>query len=482
MTGQDEAWRNVLEVAETVSSLYRSPRFLDASIRWILKDKVSRAFRLSDQRASALELALFDPWAREQLRVRNTLREVVFSRPLIRGGVKLAGYIHLLVYRLFNVFKSRSSRVFLMQEHRSLAEVYEPIRKKFDECWQFSANYSAEGFLQLTWPHSFHTEDPELVLQVYRKIDRELEQRGIHLLVLDKALMMEELKVALHHHCALEYEIDLISPQLVITPMDNTPEGASLCEIASKRGIPSLHLIHGLDCELGVYDEAYASHVFTRGEFRKDRYERDSVHQPRYFFLSGQSSLENRAVPEGCSKKRDWMWVTRPHGPSKCYTLNRSSQEGVEILNALLELLNEVGDDTKLFIKAHPFDYEYIYRSLVVSLKMDDRVLFSTHESFDNDVSSCSLVLTEDSTAGVEFLTFGLPMALVHFSDDEPVIPFSEKGAFPVCSDIDSLRAFLLQTPIADPVKALELYNYCLGGGVLESEFDRVLQEILNEQ
>jgi hypothetical protein len=89
---------------------------------------------------------------------------------------------------------------------------------------------------------------------------------------------------------------------------------------ARRRGIPSISIQHGLDCERGFHSEAYADAGAVWGPNRMERYRKHSVHQPAPMEVVGNPDYASLQKPTELDPRGDyWLWVTRPHSPIKCY-------------------------------------------------------------------------------------------------------------------------------------------------------------------
>jgi CDP-glycerol glycerophosphotransferase (TagB/SpsB family) len=97
------------------------------------------------------------------------------------------------------------------------------------------------------------------------------------------------------------------------------------------------------------------------------------------------------------------------------------------ILKALLEALKK-SPSSRLMIKPHPFDYADLYRELVDSYKLGDRVEI-TNANVQSLFPRASIVISEDSTTGLEAMFFGKVVIHAHFADSQPVMPFVDYGA-----------------------------------------------------
>jgi len=226
---------------------------------------------------------------------------------------------------------------------------------------------------------------------------------------------------------SVEQEMQCLKPDAVLVHGDNHPPHQIYVMVARKMGLPSIMLQHGLDCERYYLDEAYATAIAVWGAERERRYRQKSSWQPRIRVV-GNPQFDSLRLPEaidGCGSY--WLWLTRPHTPEKCYAPSRSPEEGLAILKGLMKALDR-HPDARLLIKAHPYDYPAKYLEIVAQSEYADRIKI-TQRDLQELFSDAAVVITEDSTAGMEAMFWGRPIVHAHFAPSEPTMPFVEYGA-----------------------------------------------------
>jgi hypothetical protein len=237
-------------------------------------------------------------------------------------------------------------------------------------------------------------------------------------------LLREELDLFANTIDAARRDLERLKPDAVLVPSDNTPPFSAVTHVARAMNIPVILLQHGMDCERYYLDDAYASHIATWGPYRRERYAHDSEWEPEQVRDVGNvhydhvdaSLLVQKAEPG------HWVWVTRPHRPQKCYAPSRYPDEGHRILDALIKAMQVVPDCT-LTIKPHPCDDADVYRD-----RLSERVRVSTDAVWPL-MAQAELLITEDSTAGMDAMLLGKPLVHVHFAESAPVMPFVSFGA-----------------------------------------------------
>jgi hypothetical protein len=264
--------------------------------------------------------------------------------------------------------------------------------------------------------------------QLYKGILLGLHSMGVDLLDGDVKWLWNQIVEQMSHIRLVEAEVAMARPRAILVYADNHYPVQEYVLVARREGIPSIMLQHGLDCEHYYLEEAYASAIAVWGENRLQRYQKNSSGQPNLIQVTGNPEFDHLHLPEKIDTDGDyWLWVTRPHVPNKCHLPSRHCYEGVDILKALLVAL-EKSPSYRLTIKPHPFDYIDLYRELVDSHKLGDRVEI-TNASVQSLLPRASIVISEDSTTGLEAMFFGKVVIHSHFADSPPVMPFVKYGA-----------------------------------------------------
>jgi Capsule polysaccharide biosynthesis protein len=264
--------------------------------------------------------------------------------------------------------------------------------------------------------------------QLHKAMLRGLHSMGVDLLDGDAKLLWNQIVEEMSHVKLVEAEVSMTRPDAILVYADNHYPVQAYVLVARREGIPSIMLQHGLDCEHYYLDEAYASAIAVWGKIRLQRYQKNSNWQPNLIQVTGNPEFDRLHLPERIDTDGEyWLWVTRPHAPNKCYLPSRHCYEGVNILKALLAALKK-SPSSRLMIKPHPFDYADLYRELVDSYKLGDRVEV-TNANVQSLFPRASIVISEDSTTGLEAMFFGKVVIHAHFADSPPVMPFVDYGA-----------------------------------------------------
>lgn len=243
----------------------------------------------------------------------------------------------------------------------------------------------------------------------------------------DSALLLEQIAELTQTVAVVDQELEMLEPDAILVHGDNHPPHQVYVAVARKKGIPAVMIQHGLDCEHHCLDEAYASDIAVWGPERLGRYRNKSEFQPR-ISVTGNPAYDHLRFPMKVNQNGAyWLWLTRPHSPEKCYAPSRLPDEGARILRALLHALTEQPDE-RLIIKPHSYDYCEYYRREIERSGMQDRVRV-TDDNIHRLIPDSTIVITEDSTAGMEAMFWGKPLVHAHFAESVPTVPFVPYGA-----------------------------------------------------
>ncbi|MBD1856057.1 MULTISPECIES: hypothetical protein [Leptolyngbya] len=287
----------------------------------------------------------------------------------------------------------------------------------------------ASHFSQLPTIHPIRlplsADSPNLsqVESLHHGIITGLKQQGIELIQHDVIELRSQIAQLLLRTEQIEAELSLLRPKAILLFADNHFPVQSYVLVGRKLGIPTIMTQHGLDCEQYCLEEAYADYISVWGVSRLQRYQTRSSGQPIQLQVNGNPDYDGLTPPTQMDRSGSyWLWATRPHAPEKCYLPSRHPQEGIEILNALLMALSRL-PNARLVIKPHPLDDVTLYQSTIDQHSARHRVLMSS-DSVRSLLPEASVVISEDSTVGLEAMFFGKIVVHAHFAASEPVMPF----------------------------------------------------------
>lgn len=271
-----------------------------------------------------------------------------------------------------------------------------------------------------------YTTDEVWSGKLYKHLMEALIVCDIKLIDEDVWLLKQQIEGAVKLTNLAEEELKTNKPDAVYVHSDNHPPFINYVLTAKKIGIPVFAYQHGLDCEHYYLDDCFADYVAVWSEYRKDKYKLKSVTQPKSYKVIGNFLLQD-LEQKGATVSNELLFITRPHRPIKCYSPSRSFEEGKNILESVLEFMKR-DSSLKLIIKPHPMDLVDAYQESIEKYKMEDRVEIS-FDALPNLLLKAKIVITEDSTAGVEAMYFKLPIIHAHFAKTCPVLPLVENNA-----------------------------------------------------
>ncbi len=279
------------------------------------------------------------------------------------------------------------------------------------------------------WPAHVPTPSPAFVRAMIDGMVEGLRCSGVELLPEDiRELRMEVWKED-RRAARIALELDETSPDALLLHADNHPPYIQYALAARARGIPSFLVQHGLDCERFFLDDAFASHLLVWSPARAARYRQDAARRPKHIEVIGYPGSEPAIIEPSALGRAKVVWVTRPHDTHKCLLASRRPGEGLAIFDALVSAIAE-REDAELTIKPHPADYASLYAARIAALDDDLRPLVRlTSDPVDHVLNDATVVVSEDSTAGLDALLAGRRVVQAHLCPTPPVVPFAREGA-----------------------------------------------------
>jgi len=263
----------------------------------------------------------------------------------------------------------------------------------------------------------------------FKKLISSLSKERLSIGHRDISFIWDQCLLAMRSLHAFDIIYKKYRPDCFLLCKDSYPPFLSYALKAKQKDIPAITVQHGLDCEHYFLDDTHSSALLLWGEYRKNRYENDSENLPGRIFLTGNPEYDSRRFVkfEGVPSMGVWLWVTRPHRSSFCYSPSRKVNEGTAILQVLLDAVR-INPGIRLLIKHHPNDYVENYRRLIFENGLDGRVCL-VNEELVSLFEDAKIVICEDSTAGLEAMIAGKLVIHSHFCSSEPVMPFVDRGA-----------------------------------------------------
>jgi hypothetical protein len=259
-----------------------------------------------------------------------------------------------------------------------------------------------------------------------------LSRQGVRLLDYDMNLLERQIVEQLCLLRMAEAELATYRPKALLLHGDNHPPYQPFAAVAKRCGVWTVAMQHGLDCERYYLDDAYANAVAVWSDHRKRRYEQDSGRQPALLQVTGNPAFDKaEPLPVKIDATGDYLlWITRPHTPRYCYSPSRQPKEGLDILAAILAFM-EKNQRLSLVIKPHPGDYAHLYRDRVAASPLASRTVVS-EDGLPALVRNARVVVSEDTTGGLDAMLRGKILIHSHFSASAPILPFcGYKAALP---------------------------------------------------
>ena len=265
-------------------------------------------------------------------------------------------------------------------------------------------------------------QDRSFARALYRGMLRGLQQLDVTLVEADAQFLQSQISAQPPRIDRFREELRIIGPDAIVLYADNHPPFQEYVLLARQMGIPSIMIQHGLDCENHCLDNAYASDIAVWSETRLRRYQNDSQSKPRRLHITGNPEFDPLAAVVPDAEGEFWLWMSRPHEPQKCFSPSRFPQEGLEIFRAILGAVGEL-PNVQLVVKPHPFDFTDLYEAALRESVVKDRVKI-VDEPVRALIPHASVVVSEDSTAGMEAMFWGKRLVHAHFASSPPVLPF----------------------------------------------------------
>jgi hypothetical protein len=404
-----------------INTLYNGLDYADLT-RSFLWDKVPRAIRQQTAPEHfAQEIALLQetPFA-HSLSIPETLKRPF--RPIVDQGRAWRSR--------FYAWQQKRPILFVPRAQIHLKKLGQALQQSstiaLAPCYMESFHYSTGKYSRLQ-PRLSQSE-MQFAQALHTGILEGLQSFGVELLEIDQRTLERQILRQLRYVRVVEAEVRMSRPNAILVYADNHHPMQEFVLVAQRDRIPTIMLQHGLDCEHYCLNEAYADAIAVWGEARRQRYQQQSKRQPQSIQVTGNPHYDGFRLPEHIDLNgNDWLWVTRPHTPEKCQSPSRHVLEGVQILEALLIALQQ-HPKARLVIKPHQSERVELYRSLIEQYQLSDRVEITTtniHALFPQ----ARVVISEDSTAGLEAMFFGKIVIHAHFAVSSPTVPFVEYGA-----------------------------------------------------
>jgi UDP-N-acetylglucosamine 2-epimerase len=313
------------------------------------------------------------------------------------------------------------------QLRSTINQLTDSYRVKLAVSQKFEANVKKALLVEPT--RTLWRKNERFVKLLHKKLIDAMKAQGIEFLLSDIEILLKQL---MYLATTVELQTKVIKslkPNAILVHTDNHPPYQVAVAIASKLGIPSIMIQHGLDCEHFYLEAAYASTIAVWGPARKQRYLKDQSSSRKTIVVTGNPAFDKlNSVKDGSKSPIDWLWVTRPHTSSKCFSPSRHPLEGIWIMECICRALANAKHSPNLYLRTHPSDYQLEYLNVARNFGVFERVHLidcPLEQAFE----LAEFVISEDSTAGLEAMLAGKILVHAHFAPCTTTVPFVEYGA-----------------------------------------------------
>ena len=272
-------------------------------------------------------------------------------------------------------------------------------------------------------PKKVPSIDEKYFFKFFEALIFSLKSYDLDLIAVDKAFLFDQIMMSARHFQYAKAELQLMSPKSILLYADNYFPSQNYVFAAKALGITSFTINHGLDCERYYLDDTYADHVFVWGQKRKERYLERNPKKSLNIYAFGNPNFDDRKITKKIKiSGTNILLLCRPHQSEKCLSVSRSPSDVIPIIQCIIEFLQR-NKNWSLTIKLHPCTNKILYR-FIHELTDEPISISISQKSLGYEISKASVVITEDSTAGLEALLEAKCLIHSHFSPTEPILPF----------------------------------------------------------
>lgn len=328
--------------------------------------------------------------------------------------------------------------------------------------------------------------DISTIQNVYEKLEEYLKFKGYIIDKYSKVILYNSISRIYRDIEIVSKAFQKLSPKLIVLFKDTYSPYLLFSLLAPKYGTKIVLLQHGLDCENYFLDDVYTGNVIVWGDYRKNRYKRDSEFQAKISVLGNPNYDHVNRISLKHSQCKNWLWITRPHHSPFCYSFSRKTKEGLDILKDLIDLSKKFSAD--VLIKPHDNDYSDLYQNYIDRHENGNVKVVSN--GLNNALENVDLVICEDSTAIIDAMINGKLIILVHFADSDPTLPIKLFDAAPIARNKDELEKAINKILSLNDDDLLELQRkqdnfieYCvgtIGGNSIEQTVNHIYS-IIND-
>lgn len=289
-------------------------------------------------------------------------------------------------------------------------------------------------------PHRLPPIDAAFAKLLRRAIQRGLAAYSLELHSTDAALLREDIQRSMQLDAFARAQVRAIEPDVLLVSTDDGWYPKYFIEAARAAGVPTLLLQHGLDCEPHFFDYCHCDYAALWGKARLRRYVRPPRRAAR---LTGNPQFDDLRLPNDIATEgRFILLALRPNVTDKLHFPSRSPAIQMALIRSLLEYVRTRKE--RLVIKLHPNSVAWPVVEAIHRLRSTSRCRLVTGPcSIRRLMEQARVVVTEDSSTGLDAMLAGKPLVFAHFMSCEPTLPMADYNAALPAHNPDELAAAL---------------------------------------
>lgn len=216
-------------------------------------------------------------------------------------------------------------------------------------------------------------------------------------------------------------EIKRITPSLFVSTNDLNPAASIFVYTCRKNKIPTLMLQHGMICNFPL-SNFISDKIGVWGDYTKKVLVKKLKRNPNSIIVTG-SPFFDQAYPhyqykakfEGLKKKEKTLGILT--------TIYGSPKKEIKVLKKLLKVLTRFGKIT-IRIRTHPGQKISAVEEFVKQHKL--KVKINESVGLKEFIKTSDLILTENTSAGLEAVLLGKPLLYLNFLGEKDSIPYAK--------------------------------------------------------
>jgi hypothetical protein len=344
---------------------------------------------------------------------------------------------------------------------------------------------SPANFEHLAYPYKnklkSYSVSREKIIVVYNRLTNYLNNNGYRLDNFSQRTLFEAVDTIFKDIQYVKDVYEKLSPKLILLFKDTYSPYQTFSLLAQRYNSKVILLQHGQDCETYFLDDVYTKNVIVWGEYRRDRYLRDSQFKAQFTVIGNPIYDNVFRIPLKKQFGKNWLLITRPHHSSFCYPYSRKVKEGYDILKVVAKVSENF--KANLTIKPHPNDFKAPYQDFI-KLQKNNSSIFLRNDSLKKIFEDIDLVISEDSSGIVDAMIYGKPVIVAHFANSEPTLPFNKFDAAPIVRNEKELENAVEKILSMDTGSVTKLQanqdkfiEYC-AGPVGSNNTERIIKKI----